>query len=216
MLSAIDPPLFAAALLGLFAGVSFERLRADMRRSAWRARKARRGEVLPFGRREPGRRPPDPTDPADQLRIVSEAEFAPKRLMNGGEWKVFAAAERACGDLAHGWRVHPQVSLGEVLSSPDPVAHRCVNSKRVDMLVVCPKGRPLAAIEYQGDGHHLGTTAPARDAVKREALRRAGVRFVEMTPEHGPEDIRRELGRIATVDGLRPQHGEVRRKAAKI
>lgn len=208
MIEAMDAPLFFAALVGLGVGAAFERMRADMRRAAWRARKAGRGRVLPFGRREPATalqsRSLDPGDPADQLRIMSEAQFRTKPLMNRSESKVFRAADAYCAERGEGWRVHAQVSLGEVLTSPDPDAHRCVNAKRVDMLVVCPRGRPLAAIEYQGSGHHLGTTAPARDAVRKEALRRAGVRFVEMTAEHGPEDLRRELGRIMTEQEVRP------------
>ena len=38
---------------------------------------------------------------------------------------------------------------------------------------------PIAAIEYQGGGHHQGTAA-ARDAVKKEALRRAGIGYPEV------------------------------------
>ncbi len=198
----MDAALFLAALIGMGVGAGFERMRAEARRAAWLARKGGH-KAAPYGRASADKRPLDPGDPADQLRIVSEAEFGKKRLMNGGEFKVFTAAERVCRELGQGWRVHAQVSLGEVLTSPSSDAHRCVNAKRVDMLIVSPRGEPLAAIEYQGHGHHLGTTAPTRDAVKREALRRAGVRFVEMTHEHGPEDLERELGRIATVEALK-------------
>lgn len=202
MIDSLNAALFFSALVGMAVGVGFERVRAELRRAAWRARRSG-SKVVPFAARAPDRRPPDPRDPADQLRIVSQAPFGSKRLMNAGEFKVFTAAERVCQELGHGWRVHAQVSLGEVLTSPSADARRCVNSKRVDMLVVDLRGEPLAAIEYQGQGHHLGTTAPARDAVKREALRRAGVRFVEVTHEHGPEDLKRELGRIGTVQALR-------------
>jgi len=33
------------------------------------------------------------------------------------------------------------------------------------------------ALEYQGSGHHNGSCAAARDAVKKEALRKAGNRL---------------------------------------
>jgi len=72
-----------------------------------------------------------------------------------------------------------QVSLGEVLSSPDARAYSAINSKRVDLLIVSRSGDPIAAIEYQGHGHYQGTAA-ARDAVKKEALRKAGA-----TPRDG-------------------------------
>jgi hypothetical protein len=55
-----------------------------------------------------------------------------------------------------------------VLSSPDARAFSTINSKRVDLLVISSDGEPLAAIEYQGSGHYR-ETAPARDAVKKEA-----------------------------------------------
>jgi hypothetical protein len=89
--------------------------------------------------------------------------------------------------------------LGEVLSCEDSRAYSTINSKRVDMLVITNSGDPIAAIEYQGSGHYQGS-APARDAVKKEALRRAGVAYIEITPEHGPEDLERELARIARVE----------------
>ena len=58
------------------------------------------------------------------------------------------------------------------------------------------------AIEYQGHGHYQGTAA-ARDAVKKEALRKAGVRYIEVTPESGTENMAREISRIAQAEGPR-------------
>jgi hypothetical protein len=45
-------------------------------------------------------------------------------------------------------------------------------------------------------------TAAARDAVKKEALRKAGIRYIEVTPESGTEDMAREISRI--VERLKP------------
>jgi hypothetical protein len=92
--------------------------------------------------------------------------------------------------------VLPQVALGEVLSSPDEAGFRAINAKRTDLLVVSERSMPIAAIEYQGEGHWQGS-APARDAVKKEALRRAGIGYIEITAAHGPEDVRREILRLA-------------------
>ena len=94
-----------------------------------------------------------------------------------------------------------QVSLGEVLSSPDARAYSAINSKRVDLLIVSRNGDPIAAIEYQGHGHYQGTAA-ARDAVKKEALRKAGVGYIAVTPESGTEDMAREISRIAQAERL--------------
>ena len=107
-----------------------------------------------------------------------------------------AAAEVAIADAGLPWRVMAQVSLGEVHNSPSKAAFNAINAKRVDLMVVSERSRPLAAIEYQGQGHYQGT-APARDAVKKEALRRAGIGYIEITFEHGPEDVKREIGRLA-------------------
>jgi hypothetical protein len=95
-----------------------------------------------------------------------------------------------------------QVSLGEVLSSPDARAYSAINSKRVDLLIVSRSGDPIAAIEYHGHGHYQGTAA-ARDAVKKEALRKAGVRYIEVTPESGTADMTREILRIAQEERLK-------------
>jgi hypothetical protein len=125
------------------------------------------------------------------------ADFQRRRLMSPNEARVFKAAEQVVKHLGLKWRVMAQVSLGEVLASPDPRAYAAVNSKRVDILLIASTGEPVVAIEYQGSGHYLGTAA-ARDAVKKEALRRAGVAYVEVTPDHDVADhLTRELSRIA-------------------
>ena len=58
----------------------------------------------------------------------------------------------------------------------------CINSKRVDLLLIDGDCKPLHAIEYQGRAHHQGTAA-ARDAVKKEALRRAGIGYYEVVAD---------------------------------
>src|SRR3546814_16753518 len=73
-------------------------------------------------------------------------------------------------DLAEespGWRAMGQVSLGEILASPNEAAFFAVNSKRVDLLIVDADCRPLHAVETQGQGHHQSDNTAARDAVKR-------------------------------------------------
>lgn len=40
------------------------------------------------------------------------------------------------------------------------------------------------ALEYQGSGHHIGNFAAARDAVKKEALRKAGIGYHEVVAGH--------------------------------
>ena len=131
------------------------------------------------------------------------ARFEKRRLLSRSEARVLYAAERAINTADLKWRVMAQVSLGEVLSSPDARAYSAINSKRVDLLIVSRSGDPIAAIEYQGHGHYQGTAA-ARDAVKKEALRKAGVRYIAVTPESGTEDMAREISQIEQAERLSP------------
>lgn len=130
----------------------------------------------------------DLVNPADQLRHVMASPFATRPVMSAREHKVFQAVERQASACRMGYRVFAQTSLGEVLSSTDDLAFRSINSKRADVLVVDRRGYPVIAVEYQGRGHYQGTAA-IRDAVKREALRKAGVEQVEILETHSPDDI---------------------------
>ena len=80
--------------------------------------------------------------------------------------------------------------------SPDPEAYACINSKRVDLLLVDDNCRARHALEYQGTGHHQGSAA-ARDAVKKEALRKAGIGYHEVIAGHTtPSELRRLVERL--------------------
>ena len=131
---------------------------------------------------------------ADQLKAVMTARFEPRPIMSRAEASVFQAAEHALKRLDINGRVMAQVCLGEVLRTPDEAAFRAINSKRVDILLISNAGLPLAAIEYQGQGHYQGT-AHARDAIKKAALHRAGIAYIEATPQHTAEDIERDIAR---------------------
>jgi len=134
---------------------------------------------------------------ADQLRTVMQADFTSRRLLNKSEARLFRAMDKLVTELAPpGWQVMAQVSLGEILSSKDVAAYGCINSKRVDLLIVDEECGPLHAIEYQGGGHHQGTAA-ARDAVKKEALRRAGIGYVEVVGgEMSPSELRQVVEKL--------------------
>ena len=93
-----------------------------------------------------------------------------------------------------------QVSLGEILWSDDKDAFWAINAKRVDLLIVDADCQPLHAVEFQGAGHHMREETAARDAVKKEALRRAGIGYVEVvtgdTPAHVRELVRKLVARV--------------------
>ncbi|HRA93186.1 MAG TPA: DUF2726 domain-containing protein, partial [Aestuariivirga sp.] len=86
--------------------------------------------------------------------------------------------------------------VGEILRCQDSAAYRCINSKRIDLLLVDEECNPRHALEYQGGGHYQGTAA-ARDAVKKEALRRAGIGYHEVVAGHTtPSELRRLVEKL--------------------
>jgi hypothetical protein len=132
---------------------------------------------------------PDLTDVGQQLHAVMAASFQRRRLLSTSEYRAFKTIEDDMARARRGYRVFAQTSLGEVLTSPDENAFRSINSKRVDILIVDAGCWPVVTVEYQGAGHYQGTAA-ARDAIKKEALRKAGVRHVEVSESDSDEQIR--------------------------
>jgi len=206
ILALIDKPhlLMAVLAVGGLLGIAAERLSNRSRRKAWSAwNRGRAGNVFRIGGAVKGPfRASDPSpvavqpDAADQLRIVMSAAFASRPLLNRSEFRVFQELERMVVERNPDWQVMAQVSLGEILRSDDREAFRCINSKRVDLLLVDGACQPLHAIEYQGGAHYQGHAA-ARDAVKKEALRRAGIGYHEVVAGHTtPSDLERLVERL--------------------
>jgi hypothetical protein len=125
-------------------------------------------------------------DPAQQLEAVHRSGFERTRLLNNEEARLLPILESATSALGQGHRVMAQTSLGEVIvptgTGPEDAvwknAFAAINSKRLDFGVFDKGGYLVCAIEYQGSGHYQGR-AFMRDAVKREALRKAGVPLIE-------------------------------------
>ena len=135
-------------------------------------------------------------DAAEQLRCVMEADFKSRALLNRPEAQVFKALDTAVIARNPGWQVMAQVSLGEFLASEDKDAYFAVNSKRVDFALMDPDCRVRHALEYQGTGHHQGSAA-ARDAVKKEALRKAGIGYHEIVAGHTtPGEVKRLVEKL--------------------
>ncbi len=117
------------------------------------------------------------------------ASFQKQKLLNYEEFRAFKSVEDLVRSDRPGYRVFAQANLGEILRSPDDAAYRSINSKRVDILVVNRGGWPVLAVEYQGKRHYQGTAA-ARDAIKKEALRKAGVGYIEVCATDTDDQIR--------------------------
>lgn len=132
----------------------------------------------------------DLSNATEQLQVVMQAKFHSRPLLNSPESKVFKALDEAVIARNSKWQVMAQVSLGEFLGSPNKRAYSCVNSKRVDFALMDENSCVIHALEYQGSGHHQGSAA-ARDAVKKEALRKAGIGYHEIVAGHTtPSELR--------------------------
>lgn len=196
--------LIIVLLVGAFGGMTIERFRSKIRRQAWREKNRWRWERERFWKNansgpwapKPDPVPPKQPDAVDQLRIVMGAHFTIQPLLNKSEARVFRELDNIVISCNPGWQVMAQVSLGEILRSKDPDAYRCINSKRVDLLLVNEDCQPRHAIEYQGAAHHQGPAA-ARDAVKKEALRKAGIGYHEVVAGHTtPSELRRLVEKL--------------------
>lgn len=197
ILALLEKPHLLMALLavGAFFGMTVEQLASHMRRRAWRERNHNGRRNKP----EPGA--PKHTDAADQLRIVMTSVFTKQAVLNKGEARLFRELDRIVIACNPNWQVMAQVSLGEVLRSKDADAYGCINSKRVDLLLIDEECQPRHAIEYQGGAHYQGSAA-ARDAVKKEALRRAGIGYHEVVSgQTTPSELRRLIEKLVDRPG---------------
>ncbi|SDA99591.1 DUF2726 domain-containing protein [Sinorhizobium sp. NFACC03] len=198
------PELLIAALsVGLLVGMALEQLLATMRKKAWQEKNRSRWEVRRSNDRimqgpwvqTPVAEQLRPVDAADQLRIVMRSHFTIQPLLKS-EARVFRELDSMVIGCNSSWQVMAQVSLGEILRSTDADAYGCINSKRVDLLLVDSHCQPRHVIEYQGGAHHQGAAA-ARDAVKKEALRRAGIGYHEVVAgQTTPSELRRLVEKL--------------------
>ncbi|WP_338447400.1 DUF2726 domain-containing protein [Pelagerythrobacter marensis] len=203
----LDRPvaLLIVLAIGAIMGMAVERFvqKADRekRKAYWRGRNAGR-----FGKKGPNLKTIEAAEhrqavgadmAADQLKLVSKASFTSRALLNRSEAKVFEALDKAVIARNPGWQVMAQVSLGEFLASPDKDAYFAVNSKRVDFALMDENCRVVHALEYQGSGHHTSDCTAARDAVKKEALRKAGIGYHEVVAGHTtPSELRALVERL--------------------
>lgn len=186
--------LFCVLAAGAGIGIAVEKFVAGIERDRRRAYYAGRKAAAPksFGQAKPAGAPVGWADfAADQLKAVSRASFTSRPLLNKSEGTVFMALDKAVIARNPRWQVMAQVSLGEFLASPDKEAYLAVNSKRVDFALMDEACCVRHVLEYQGPGHHTSTCADARDAVKKAALRKAGIGYHEVVAGHTtPADLR--------------------------
>lgn len=193
--------LILVLAVGAGIGIAVERLVDGQRRAEKRAALRARKTFQALVDKKPARAAAPIDHAADQLKTVMRAQFQQRALLNRPEARCFRALDEIVRQRHAGWRVLAQVSVGEFIGSDDAEAYRCVNSKRVDLLLMDEACRARHAIEYQGTGHHQGSAA-ARDAIKREALRKAGIGFHEIVAgQTTPSELKRRIERLVPAEG---------------
>jgi Protein of unknown function (DUF2726) len=208
ILALIDKPLLLIFVLavGGMLGIGVERLVEGQKRAErlayWQGRNSskRGGKVMPIRGGASADADKATGSATNQLACVMTADFTARPLLNRPEATLFKALDAVVTSRNPGWQVMAQVSLGEFLRSPDKDAYGCINSKRVDFALMDPDACVKHAIEYQGSGHHQGTAA-ARDAVKREALRKAGIGYHEVIAGHTTAgELRRLVEKLIPIN----------------
>lgn len=156
-------------------------------------------------------------DPKVQMQAISLAEFETQPLLNKEEYRLLPILEQITKDLGNGYRIIIQTTLGEVLCARaktkemQRLANASINSKRLDFAIVDSAGILKLAIEYQGSGHYQGQ-AFMRDAVKREALRKAGVHMLEVRKDYTAQQVKTEvLAHFPEIQDLQPAPVKPRR-----
>lgn len=145
----------------------------------------------------------DLSNPQTQLEAISQVNFERRRLLNKTEYNVLRVLEKIVAESGDRHRIMAQTSLGELIQPKSSSAsaaqrkraHASINSKRLDFAIVDRFGLLAVAIEVQGSGHYHQKTF-LRDAVKREALRRAGIELVEIQTSWQDEDIENHVRRF--------------------
>lgn len=210
IISLIDKPWLLAILLAIGSafGIFVERLvegfEKEKRKAYWRGRNhiksnaGKRSKLAFISSSQVSATREGKRDAADQLRQIMSASFSARPLLNKPERRLLNVIDKALQEETPGWRAMGQVSLGEILWSEDKEAFWAINAKRVDLLIVDGECKPLHAIEFQGTGHHLSEETAARDAVKKEALRRAGIGYIEVVSGDTPAHVRTLVRRLVT------------------
>ena len=186
-----------AIVIGVVTALQFSGGRKRFRgyRSRYNLYPRPANKVIPWS--PPAAKPGDGKVTVDeQLSALRATTVISRRPINKSAYRVLLMIERNLRNEAPRARVLAEVGMGAFLSTGeqrerlanDKMAFGAFNSKRVDFLVIDAFGEPCFAVEYQGNGHHLGSGSAGRDVLKREALRLGGVELVEIHAHTSEEE----------------------------
>jgi hypothetical protein len=189
--------ILVAVVIGVVVALQFSGFRKRFRghRSSYKRYPRPSGKVIlwspPAAKADDGKVTVD-----EQLSALRATTVVARRPINKSAYRVLLMIERTLRGDAPRARVLAEVGMGAFLSTGeqrdrlpnDKMAFGAFNSKRVDFLVIDAFGEPCFAVEYQGNGHHLGSTSAGRDVLKREALRLGRVELVEIHAHTSEEE----------------------------
>lgn len=185
----IETIIFLAVVFGVAAGFLLERLRVRIDEAEQRKVDMSLPAISFGGHRLPALPQPDAVE---KLRNVSDARFLTKKLLSDNEAIVLGEIEAIITEFGQPWRVLAQISLSQILASADAEAVSAIDGQKAALLIVNADRSPLAVVEYQPLGQVRSEDA-VHDAIKREALRRAGVAYIEVRSGDMPGDLRADM-----------------------
>lgn len=127
---------------------------------------------------------------SSNLAIVAKSSYHKVPLMNKSEHRLFYLLLNylKSHNLDSHFLLFSQVAMGEFIKAEQDEAYAKINHKRVDFLITDKQSNPIAVIEYQGHAHYQHNAAE-RDAIKREACRKANIAFIEITPNYNQVEL---------------------------
>ena len=194
----VEAVIFLAVVFGIASGLILERVRTHINVVEQRKIDAALPALIFGASRLPAMLKPSEID---GLRDVSDARFSAKRLLSDNEAIVLSEVETIIAGIDQAWRVLAEVSLTQIVESTSAEAISAIAGQQAALVVATGDRTPIAVIEYQPLGQVRNEDA-VRDAVKREALRRAGVAYIEVRASDQPGDLRDDLLALAVRRGV--------------
>lgn len=185
----IEVIIFLTVVFGIAGGLVLERFRSQID-----AAEQRKIDMTVPALSFRGQRSPDgaSTDGVEKLRIISDAHFMAKRLLSDNEAHVLGEIESIIAEIEQPWRVLGQVGLSRFIAASSADGFAVIDSMYVALLIIDANRDPIAAVEYQASAQDRSENA-VRDAVKREAMRRAGISYFEVRTSDRPGTLRNDI-----------------------
>ncbi len=137
--------------------------------------------------------------PADALNFVSTSDLKLCSVLDSSAHPILAVLENTVADLHSGYRVMAQLSLDKIITSRDDEnreqAASALAGKTLEFVVIDKFGMAVLAAEQVATEVRSGDEYIAR-ATLIEALRKAGVTFMEIPRDYSQSGLRQQINQI--------------------